>query len=86
MRNLRNKVRKHDQAAVLNDFKQLHHAPNLPEARNPAALYAKWSKQYPRVIQQLAKIETELLMFMKFPRRLGLPFIRLIKLKALINA
>ena len=68
MRNLRNKVRKHDQAAVLNDFKQLHHAPNLPEARAILRhFYAKWGKQYPRVIQQLTKIETELLAFMKFP-------------------
>lgn len=54
MRNLRNKVWKHDQATVLNDFKPLNHAHDLTAAHEILGqFYKNWGPKYPRVIKQL---------------------------------
>jgi len=66
-RNIMSKVRSSDRQAVLNDFKQLHHAVMIDEARSLLNEFTKrWEKRYPRMTKQLAQTDN-LLTFLEFP-------------------
>jgi transposase-like protein len=66
-RNILDKVKKKDQAAVKHDLHQISHAPHLRSARTAARRFAdKWGRAYPKAVDCLRQDLDSLLEFLRF--------------------
>ena len=71
MRNLRDGVRRRDQAAVKHDAQRIYLAPNAAQARHAFQRFRfHWQAVYPALVRRLERDLPELLTFFDFPRPL----------------
>jgi transposase-like protein len=71
MRNILERVRKRDYAAVKGDAQAIYQAPDKSKARAAARRFAwRWRDAYPGMVKHLEKDLPELLTFFDFPRHL----------------
>ena len=71
MRNLRDGVRRRDQAAVKRDAQRIYLAPNAVQSRHAFARFRfHWQSVYPALVRRLERDLPELLTFFDFPKPL----------------
>ena len=71
MRNISQKVRVTDRAEILNAFKQVHKQTNQKEAETVLhAFYEAYGSKYSRMIQDLRKLEEDMLVFYQYPKQI----------------